>query len=84
MNSSKDVRQSRSRPSRLSCQGRSGAADDITALLMGKNKVVAEMARKVMKKLEEEVQRNGLKLSVTEDGKEGKSKMIAVVWLPGE
>ena len=44
---------------------------------MGKNKVVAEMARKVMKKLEEEVQRNGLKLSVTEDGKEGKSKMIA-------
>ena len=30
--------------------------DDITALLMGKNKVVAEMAKKVMKKLEEEVE----------------------------
>ena len=51
--------------------------DDITALLMGKKKVVTEMARKVMKKLEEVVQRNGLKLSVTEDGKDGKSKMIA-------
>ena len=35
------------------------------------------MARKVMKKLKEEVERKGLKLSVTEDGKEGKSKMIA-------
>ena len=51
--------------------------DDITALLMVKNKVVAEMARKVMKKLKEEVQRKGLKLSVAVDGKEGKSKMIA-------
>ena len=30
--------------------------DDITALLVGKNKVVAEMAKKVMKKLEEEVE----------------------------
>ena len=38
--------------------------DDITALLMGKNKAVVEMAKKVMKK-------------VTEDGKEGQSKMIA-------
>ena len=30
-----------------------------------------------MKKLEEEVEKKGLKLSVTENGKEGKSKMIA-------
>ena len=44
---------------------------------MGKNKVVAEMAKKVMKKLKEEVEKNGLKLFMTEDGKEGKSKMIA-------
>ena len=51
--------------------------DDITALLMEKNKVVAEMAKKVMKKWKEEVERKGLKLSVTEDGKKGKSKMIA-------
>ena len=49
---------------------------DITALLMVKNKVVAELAKKVMKKLKNEVERKGLKVSVTEDGKEGKSKMI--------
>ena len=30
-----------------------------------------------MKKLKEEVEEKGLKLSVTENGKEGKSKMIA-------
>ena len=51
--------------------------DDITALLKRKNKVVAEMAKKLMKILKEEVERKGLKLSVTEDGKEGTSKMIA-------
>ena len=42
-------------------------------LLMEKNKEVAEMAKKV----KEEVERKGFKLSVTESGKEGKSKMIA-------
>ena len=51
--------------------------DDITALVKGRNKDVAEMAKKVMKKLKEEVEKKGLKLSVTENGKEGKSKMIA-------
>ena len=51
--------------------------DDITAPLMGKNREVAEMAKKVMKKLKEEIEKKGLKLSVTENGKEGKSKMIA-------
>ena len=35
------------------------------------------MAKKVMKTLKKEVERKGLKLSVTEDEKEGKSKMIA-------
>ena len=35
------------------------------------------MAKQVMKKLREEVERKGLQLSVTEFGKEGKSKMIA-------
>ena len=36
------------------------------------------MAKKVMKKLkEEEVEKTGLKLLVTENEKEGKSKMIA-------
>ena len=44
--------------------------DDIPAPV---KEVVAEMAKKVMKKLKEEF----VKLSVTEKGKEGKSKMIA-------
>ena len=35
------------------------------------------MAKKVKKKLKEEVEKQGLKLSVTENGKEGKSKMTA-------
>ena len=39
--------------------------DDITALVME-----AEMAKKVMKKLKEEVGRKGFKLSVTEHGME--------------
>ena len=38
---------------------------------------MAEMAKTVMKKLKEELEKKGLKLSVTENGKEGKSKMIA-------
>ena len=38
---------------------------------------VAETAKKVTKKSKEEVERKGLKLSVTENGKEGTSKMIA-------
>ena len=43
---------------------------------MGRNREVAEMAKKVMKKLKK-VGRKGLKLSVTEDGKEEKSKVIS-------
>ena len=58
--------------------------DDITALRKGKNREVAEMEKKVMKKLTEEVERKGLKLSVTENGKEGKSKMIASCGFLGE
>ena len=52
--------------------------DDITARLKGKIREIAETAKKVtMKKLEEEVEKKGLQLSVTENGKEAKSKMIA-------
>ena len=43
-----------------------GFVDDITALVKGRNKEVAEMAKKVMKKLEEDVEKKGLKLSVTD------------------
>ena len=32
------------------------------------------MARKVMKKLKEDVRKKGLKLSVTDDGKEGRKE----------
>ena len=51
--------------------------DDITALMKGRNKEVAEMAKKMMKKLKEEVEKKDLKLSVFEKGKEGKSKVVA-------
>ena len=51
--------------------------DNITALLMVKNREVAEMAKKAMEKRKEKVEEKGLKLSVTENGKEGKNKMIA-------
>ena len=50
--------------------------DDITALVKEKNREVAEKAKKVMKKLKE-VEQEGLKLSVTENGREGKNKMNA-------
>ena len=50
--------------------------DDIAALLMGKDLA--------LKKLSEEVEKKGLKLSVTEYGKEGKSKMIALWFLGNE
>ena len=49
--------------------------DDITAFVKGKK--VSEMAKKVMKKLKEEIEKKGLKLSVNDNGKEGKSKIIA-------
>ena len=38
---------------------------------------MAEMVKKAMKKRKEEVEKKGLKLSVTENGQERKSKMIA-------
>ena len=41
------------------------------------NREVAEAAKKVMKKLVEEIEKTHLKMSVTENGKEEKSKMIA-------
>ena len=42
----------------------SSFVDDITALVKGRNKEVAEMTEN-MKRLKEEVQKEGLKLSVT-------------------
>ena len=51
--------------------------DDITALVRGRNKEVSQMGKKMVKRPREEVEKRGLKLSVYENGKEGKSKMIA-------
>ena len=48
--------------------------DDITALPKGKHREVAEKAKKVMKKLKEEVEKKGIKLSVTENGRKGKAR----------
>ena len=49
-----------------------------TAVVKGKNKEVTVLAKKVMKKLKEEVEIKCVQLSVTENGKEGKSKTIAL------
>ena len=54
-----------------------GFVDDITALVKGRIKKWRKWAKKVMRNLMEDVEKKGLKLSVTENGKEGKSKMIA-------
>ena len=51
--------------------------NDITAFLMGRNQDLVEKAGKVMRKLKEAVEEKGLKLSITENGKEDESKMIA-------
>ena len=50
--------------------------DDITAFLSGTDKELVEMAEKVLEKLKREVAKKGLKLSITEGGKQGKSKVI--------
>ena len=52
---------------------------DISALLMGKNREVAEMAKKV----KEEVEKKGLKLSVTGKWEGRKEQDDCVVWLLG-
>ena len=51
--------------------------DDITALLMVKNKLVAEMAKKVMRKVKEEVAKRASNCRSPRWKKKGKCKMIA-------
>ena len=53
--------------------------DGITALVKGRNKDFAEMAKKVVKKLKEEGEKKGFKLSVGR-----KEQDDCVVWIPGE
>ena len=50
--------------------------DDITAFMNGRNKELMEMAEKVLKNVKRELEEKGLKLSITEGGKEGKSKAM--------
>ena len=49
----------------------------------GVNREVAEAAKNVMKKLKEQVEKKGLKMSVTENGREGEEQDDCVMWLPG-
>ena len=58
--------------------------DDSTTLLKGKSKTVDGKGKKRDEKDERRSGEEGLKMSVTENGKEGKSKMICVLWIPGE
>ena len=51
--------------------------DHITALLKGRNKESVEMAEKVVSKLKKKAEEKRQKLSISKNGKEGKSKMIA-------
>ena len=50
---------------------------------MGKNREVAERAKNVMKMLKEEVEREGLKLSVTEKWTRKKEQDDWFVWVLG-
>ena len=50
--------------------------DDITAFLEGRTKELAGIAEKVLKSIKTEEEK-GLKLSITEGGKEGKSEATA-------
>ena len=58
--------------------------DDITASVEGSGKEVAEMATKVIKKLKEEMENKGLKISVNEKWQGRKEQDGCVVWNPGE
>ena len=51
--------------------------DDITALAKGRNKEVAEMAKKVMKKPTEEAEKKASSFQSLKMARGGKSKMIA-------
>ena len=50
--------------------------DDIPAFMNGRNKEFVDLAEKVLEKLKIERKEKGLKLSITQGGKEGKNKVI--------
>ena len=51
--------------------------DDITACMEGRSLELPEIAETVLKTIRKEVEEEGLKSSITERGKEGKSKVSA-------
>ena len=51
--------------------------DDITAIMEGRNKELPCIADKILEVIRMEVEEKGLKLSITEGGKRGQSKVIA-------
>ena len=53
--------------------------DDFTAFMNGRNKEFVEMAEKVLRKLEREVEEKGLKLAITE-GKGARQSLPASIW----
>ena len=46
--------------------------NDMTALMNGRSRELVAMAEEVLKTLNREVEEKGLKLSITDGGKEGK------------
>ena len=56
--------------------------DDFTAFMNGRNKEFVEMAEKVLRKLEREVEEKGLKLAITE-GKGARQSLPASIWKKG-
>ena len=58
-------------------------ADDITVLVQGRNNEVAEMAKKVMKKLKEEVEKKNPQVVSHPGWKGRKEHEDCIVWFPG-
>ena len=56
--------------------------DDTTAFMEGRNKELACVAEKVLKSKKSDVKAKGLKLSITDGGKEGKKKVFGVRFFP--
>ena len=50
--------------------------NDMTALMNGRSRELVAMAEEVLKTLNREVEEKGLKLSITDGGKEGKIEAI--------
>ena len=50
--------------------------DDITAVMETQNGELTQIAEKVMRTIKRQIEKKGLELSITQGGKEGKSRAI--------